>query len=227
MRIRTQPTRSGGSGRRQSTPEMDAQLIAAAREHPHYTVRELAQMLGYSSPGQVHARLRRARAKWGSARKHSGQVQGDRAGPSRIRPAGRRGSRRWQPAWPWLNVELYSASWTIRALLRTSSHRPRRPRCFRQAVPWSQLWAMRRGGRSFSRRHGTWTCRPGNQPDLSRSRREADAGFFKPVRCPSSLRGVGAVLGRGRSRRSRLHPLIVVPSSLYSRLLSGWMPVAK
>ncbi len=62
MRIRTQPTRSGGSGRRQSTPEMDAQLIAAAREHPHYTVRELAQMLGYSSPGQVHARLRRARA---------------------------------------------------------------------------------------------------------------------------------------------------------------------
>lgn len=62
MRTLTQPTRSGGSGRPQPTPEMDAQLIVAAREHPQYTIRELAQMLGYSSPGQVHARLRRARA---------------------------------------------------------------------------------------------------------------------------------------------------------------------
>ena len=76
--VATQPIRASGehsrrqSGREQpgvasrsrtTALEMDAQLIETARLHPEYTNRELARLLGYSSPGQVNFRLNEARAE--------------------------------------------------------------------------------------------------------------------------------------------------------------------
>lgn len=67
--VATQPIRASGehsrrqsgrekpgvAGRSRTTAlEMDAQLIETARLHPEYTNRELARLLGYSSPGQVN-----------------------------------------------------------------------------------------------------------------------------------------------------------------------------
>lgn len=76
--VNTQPIRASGehsrrpSGREQpdvasrsrtTALELDAQLIETARLHPEYTNRELARLLGYSSPGQVNFRLNEARAE--------------------------------------------------------------------------------------------------------------------------------------------------------------------